>query len=91
MNGYPFRNDKGAAVLGINAEGIPSLTWSTGPGSGSKSSPGGLARPEPPAFQTASAVGTAEDVVAVSRGPGTEELQGFQDNTDIFRVIRKGF
>jgi len=91
MNGYSFRNDKGAAVLGINAQGIPSLTWSTGPGSGAKSSPEGLARTEPPAFQTASAIGVAEDVVAVSQGPGTEVLQGFQDNTDIFRVIRKGF
>jgi alkaline phosphatase len=31
MNGYPFRQDQGAAVLGVNAKGIPSLTWSTGP------------------------------------------------------------
>ena len=31
MNGYPFREDQGAAVLGVNARGIPSLTWSTGP------------------------------------------------------------
>ena len=31
MNGYPFRQDQGAAVLGVNARGIPSLTWSTGP------------------------------------------------------------
>ncbi|MEO7934273.1 MAG: alkaline phosphatase [Chthoniobacterales bacterium] len=31
MNGYPFRQDQGAAVLGVNAHGIPSLTWSTGP------------------------------------------------------------
>ncbi len=31
MNGYPFRQDQGAAVLGVNANGIPSLTWSTGP------------------------------------------------------------
>ncbi|MEI6277761.1 MAG: alkaline phosphatase [Verrucomicrobiae bacterium] len=91
MNGYSFRNDKGAAVLGINAQGVPSLTWSTGPGSGSKSSPEGLARTEPTAFQTASSIGVAEDVVAVSQGPGTETLQGFQDNTEIFRVISKGF
>lgn len=91
MNGYSFRNDKGAAVLGINAQGVPSLTWSTGPGSGTKSSPEGLARTEPSAFQTAASIGVAEDVVAVSKGPGTESLQGFQDNTDIFRVIRKGF
>ena len=32
LNGYPFRSDKGVAVVGINSQGIPSLTWSTGPG-----------------------------------------------------------
>ncbi|HEY5894934.1 MAG TPA: alkaline phosphatase [Chthoniobacterales bacterium] len=31
MNGYPLRSDSGMAVLGINARGIPSVTWSTGP------------------------------------------------------------
>ena len=87
LNGYSFRNDKGAAILGINAQGVPSLTWSTGPGS----SPEGLARTEPAAFQTASSIGAAEDVIAVSQGPGTGVLQGFQDNTEIFRVISKGF
>ena len=90
LNGYPFRNDKGAAILGINAQGIPSLTWSTGPGSGPNPSPEGLSKTEPTAFQTADAIGTAEDVIAVSKGSGTETLQGFQDNTDIFRVIRQG-
>jgi alkaline phosphatase len=90
MNGYSFRNDKGAGVLGINAQGVPSLTWSTGPGSGSKSSPDGLARTEPASFPTAAAIGTAEDVVAASTGPGTENLQGFRDNTDIFRILTPG-
>lgn len=90
LNGYSFRNDKGAAVLGINAQGLPSLTWSTGPGSGPNPSPQGLSQTEPSAFKTAAAVGTAEDVIAVSSGPGTEVLQGFQDNTEIFRVLRKG-
>ena len=32
LNGYPFRDDKGVAVVGINTQGIPSMTWSTGPG-----------------------------------------------------------
>ena len=90
MNGYSFRNDKGAGVLGINAQGVPSLTWSTGPGSGSKSSPDGLARTEPSSFPTAAAIGTAEDVVSASTGPGTEGLQGFRDNTDIFRILAPG-
>jgi len=90
LNGYPFRNDKGAAILGINAQGVPSLTWSTGPGSGPNPSPEGLSKTEPSAFPTADAIGAAEDVIAVSKGPGTEALQGFQDNTDIFQVIRQG-
>jgi alkaline phosphatase len=72
LNGYSFRNDKGAAVLGINAQGVPSLTWSTGPGSGQTTTPQGIAHTEPSAFQTASAVGAAEDAIAVSAGPGSE-------------------
>lgn len=90
LNGYSFRNDKGAAILGINAQGVPSLTWSTGPGSGQTTTPDGIAHTEPSAFKTASAVGTAEDSLAVSEGPGSEKLSGFGDNTDIFHVIQKG-
>ena len=90
LNGYSFRNDKGAAILGINAQGVPSLTWSTGPGSGQTTTPGGITHTEPSAFTTASAVGTAEDAVAVSAGPGSEELSGFRDNTDVFHLIHKG-
>ncbi len=90
LNGYSFRNDKGAAVLGINAQGVPSLTWSTGPGSGQTMTPSGIAHTEPSAFTTAAAVGTAEDAIAVSAGPGTEEFVGFRDNTDVFHLIQKG-
>ncbi len=90
LNGYSFRNDKGAAILGINAQGVPSLTWSTGPGSGQTTTPEGISHSEPSAFTTASAVGTAEDAVAVSTGPGSEELTGFRDNTDVFRLLKKG-
>ena len=89
LNGYSFRNDKGAAVLGINAQGVPSLTWSTGPGSGQTTTPDGIAHTEPSAFTTASAIGTAEDALAVSSGPGSEELSGFRDNTDVFHLIHK--
>ena len=89
MNGYSFRNDKGAAVLGINAQGVPSLTWSTGPGSGPNPSPNGLALTEPAAYKMASAVGAAEDSLSLSRGPGTESLHGFLDNTEIFQLIRE--
>jgi alkaline phosphatase len=87
LNGYPFRNDKGLAVTGINAQGVPSITWSTGPGSGPAD--GGAPR-EPAAFTTPAAVGVAEDSIVVSSGPRSENLQGFRDNTEIFRVVAEG-
>ncbi len=89
LNGFPFRNDKGAGLLGINAQGVPSITWSTGPESGSHISPEGPVSTEPAASKQAAAIGTAEDVIAVGTGPGSEALNGFMDNTDIFRLIEK--
>jgi alkaline phosphatase len=90
LNGYPFRNDKGTGLLGINAQGVPSLTWSTGPGSGTTTLPTGVASAEPASFKTAAAIGTAEDAIVVSTGPGSEVLTGFRDNTAIFQSIEKG-
>ncbi len=90
LNGHPFRNDKGAALMGINAQGIPSITWSTGPESGMRSSGEKAVFTEPAASKQAAAVGVAEDVIALGTGPGSEEIKGFLDNTDIFRLIQKG-
>jgi alkaline phosphatase len=36
LNGYPFRKDRGIAVLGLNSSGDPWFTWATGP-NGAKS------------------------------------------------------
>jgi alkaline phosphatase len=33
------------------------------------------------------AIGVAEDGIVVGTGAGSEKIQGFKDNTDIFRVI----
>lgn len=89
LNGYPFRNDKGVAVVGINAQGVPSLTWSTGPGSQHPAAAGAEAAPssEPSAFSAPAAVGVAEDGIIMGGGVGAEKLEGFRDNTDIFRVL----
>ena len=43
---------------------------------------------EPAAFYAPSARSTVSDVLAAGRGPGSEQLQGFLDNTVIFRIIR---
>jgi alkaline phosphatase len=89
LNGYPFRNDKGVAIVGINAQGIPSLTWSTGPGTRAPSPEVSDASPanEPSAVPAPVAIGVAEDGIVVGAGVGSEDLQGFRDNTEIFRVI----
>lgn len=89
MNGFPFKNDRGISVIGTNPQGIPSITWSTGPGGNvAPASPDAPQQPiEPAAVGAPAGIGIAEDVIAVSKGPGSERLQGFKDNTEIFKVI----
>ncbi len=82
LNGYPLRQDHGVALLGTTASGYPSLTWATGPnGPPAKGN-------EPAAFQTVSALNTAEDVIAAAKGPGAEKFHGFLENTAIFDLLR---
>lgn len=92
MNGYPFRQDQGAAVIGVNARGIPSLTWSTGP----HASPNNSAEPaqlpsgalvEPSTVYTPEALNVVDDPLIFSFGPGTEKLTGYIDAKDVFTLI----
>jgi alkaline phosphatase len=99
LNGYPLRQDHGVALLGSNTAGYPYLTWATGPNG--PTSPAATAsaagnpsaspqnKSEPAAFQVSSALNNAEDVVAVGRGPGSEKLRGWLDNTGIFTLIKE--
>ena len=80
LNGYPFRRDKGVSIVGMNTQGIPSLTWSTGPGK----------TDGPSAWPAASALGVAEDVLALGTGSGSEKLSGMQDNTLVFQILDSG-
>jgi alkaline phosphatase len=89
LNGFPLRQDHGLALLGINPAGYPALTWSTGP-NGPQENPPPPARNEPAAFNQPVALLTAEDMVAVARGPGSEKLRGIIDATEIFTLIRDG-
>jgi alkaline phosphatase len=104
MNGYPLSQDHGVALLGVNAAGQPTITWATGPNgpppSGaaafgatpaeepSSSAPAQRRKVEPAAFQTPAGVNTVEDVIAVGRGEGSEVLNGFLDQTAIFKVLK---
>ncbi len=87
LNGYPLRQDHGIALLGINPAGYPALTWSTGP-NGPQQNPPPSARNEPAAFTQPVALLTAEDMLALARGPGAEKLRGIIDATEIFALIR---
>lgn len=91
MNGFPFKNDRGMSVIGINSQNLPFITWSTGPGAAAPKDPASPDQPqkpvEPSAVPTPEAIGVAEDVIAISTGPGSEKLQGFRDNTDVFKVV----
>lgn len=87
LNGYPFRDDKGVAVVGINTQGIPSMTWSTGPGTAAVGTGETSPASEPSAVPAPVAIGVAEDGIVTGAGAGSEKIQGFKDNTDIFRAI----
>ncbi|MGI8890628.1 MAG: alkaline phosphatase [Chthoniobacterales bacterium] len=101
LDGTPFRRDSGVALLGVNSSGEPALTWATGP-NGVESEAGRSTPPspeasapdsegknaqEPAAVYAPTARNTVNDVLAAGRGPGTEALHGFQDNTVIFKII----
>lgn len=95
LNGYPLRHDHGVALLGKSPLGHPSITWSTGPNgvplnSGSSTpSAQPASKTEPAAFYAPAAVNTAEDVLALGIGPGSEAVRGFLENTQVFRILEK--
>lgn len=82
LNGFPLRNDKGLALLGTNPQGIPSLTWSTGPGCQREG-----ASPEPSAVADSEAVPAAEDPLVVAAGPGAQAWGGFRSAASLFAMI----
>ena len=86
LNGYPLRQDHGVSLLGMNAEGLPSITWATGP-AGPTGSPGGPPSLEPAAFYASAAANVLDNTVAAGFGPGSERLRGFLDNTFLFDLI----
>jgi alkaline phosphatase len=104
LNGYPLRQDYGVALIGTNAFGYPSITWSTGPNgplpnpaatpAASEAQPQptpapATAKNQPAAFFAPAAISNADDVVALGVGPGSQELSGFLDNTIIFQIVMK--
>ena len=107
LNGYPFRKDRGIAVLGLNSAGDPWFSWATGPNGGRYYGTAKLAASqdphatvpvsppeqpqEPAAFYAPSALNTVDDMVVFGSGPGAEDLHGSMKNTALFEIIRDNF
>lgn len=99
LNGHPFRQDRGIAILGLNSAGEPWLSWASGPSGGKSYGAAKLTAPEatvsppanlqePAAFYAPRALNTVDDVVAFGSGPGAEILRGSIENTGLFEIIR---
>ena len=86
LNGYPLRQDHGVSLLGLNAEGLPSITWATGP-NGPSSNPVTPAPMAPAAFYAPAGVNVVDSAVAAGFGPGSERLRGLLDNTFVFNLV----
>jgi alkaline phosphatase len=97
MNGYPLRQEHGVGLLGVNALGYPAIAWATGPNGPLKQPPAGPGispapsmadGSQPAAYYTQpSAIDSAQDVIAIGKGPGTEALRGVIDNTEVFQIL----
>ncbi len=45
---------------------------------------------EPSAFGAPQAISTARDMIIIGSGPGSELLNGFMENTEVFQILQKG-
>jgi len=107
LSGFPFRKDRGIAVLGLNSAGDPWFSWATGPNGGryygaaklaaSQDPQGAVPTPaaeqpqEPVAFYAPSALNTVDDVLVLGSGSRAEALHGIMENTALFTIIRDNF
>jgi alkaline phosphatase len=86
LSGYPLRQQKGPEFLGLDSSGNPYFSWASGPNGPQPT--GATPRKEPASTLVPSGLNTAEDMIGLGRGPGSERLSGFLDNTVIFEILQ---
>jgi alkaline phosphatase len=86
LSGYPLLKQQKGEFFGPAPSGYPYLSWATGPNGPQAGAT--VPRNEPAAVSQPSGLNTAEDMIAVGRGPGAERLSGFLDNTVIFSILK---
>ena len=88
LNAFSFAPDRGIAILGPSAAGVPALTWSTGPGS-----PGaepGVTTLEAVAAKPSAPNRSPRMSSFLATGPGTEQINGFLDLAALNAILGKG-
>jgi alkaline phosphatase len=85
LSGHPLRQQKGPEFLGLDSAGYPYLSWASGPNGPQPAST--APRKEPASVLFSYGLETAEDMIGLGRGPGSERLSGFMENTVIFKII----
>lgn len=86
---------QGEQLLGLHPVTSKSiLTWASGPGA-NRESPNALLPPNAPAYTqpallfAESAAHSGGDVWLIGSGPGSENVRGYLDNTDIYQIISR--
>ena len=100
INGYlPLRARGNTLFIANPGNGLPVVSWATGPGGAKPGEPAPARMKEAAEVQpgsrqvgaahTGSAMHTGGDVWLIGRGPGSEQVRGFLDNTDVFGILRE--
>lgn len=88
LNGFSFAPDRGIAVLGASAAGVPAISWSTGPRR--NASKDGSTPAEVVATPTERPAPVATDSLIFASGPGTEAVRGFVNFTQLSGILQRG-
>ncbi|MBU3665230.1 MAG: hypothetical protein FGM15_05045 [Chthoniobacterales bacterium] len=87
LNGFSFAPDRGIAVLGTSAAGIPALSWATGPSRTQTKE--GSTTAEVVASPTERPAPVAGDSLVFASGPRTDSVRGFLTYPQLNEVLRK--
>lgn len=88
LNGTPMNHDSGLALLARSPEGIPALTWSTGPGGISQSAETSAPPNEPVAVPAKQAFPVAGDLLGLSLTPSNRSFSGYRSGAEAHALLR---
>ncbi len=88
LNGTAMNQDSGLALLARSPEGIPALTWSTGPGATSGAEESAAPPSEPIAVPSRQTFPVAGDLLGLSIAPEPLGFSGFRSGAEAHAFLR---